>query len=268
MTDRHDSLRSAASSESYEQIQEAVPNAEARAAWKMADARTHQLSQLYRSLKDDVRYTSTYKSEQAWEAYERALPHISEGKEKARSLLAKEAEHHEKMSIPRPKGEMLRIGSAERLLAAQNQAARVVRMADRLEKRSEGSPIGKPSLSQLLGDEYARGIKVGGVEGATSCKGVLMAAEELGVDPDSFLDGLRDDTHRAYQDKARRYSQMAQSIAKGVPEPPFPKPGVTTTRGSIAGSRSKGVFQQPHGEQASTRFDGGPFGVRRKPAWK
>src|SRR5829696_3365573 len=175
-----------AAGESYEQMQESVPNTEARAAWKTADARTHQLSTLYRELKGDPRYTSTYKSEQAWQAYERALPHITEGRQRARTLLEKEAAHHEEMSTPRPKGELLRMSSETRLLAAQNQAARVVRMADRLEKRSDGNPIGKPSLSGLLAEEYARGLKTGGVEGASTCKGVLMAAEELGVDPDSF----------------------------------------------------------------------------------
>jgi len=269
MTERHETLHEAAAGgESYESMQESVPNAEARAAWKLSDARAHQLSQLYRELREDNRYTSDYKAEQAWSAYERALPQITEGKEQARTLLEKEAAHHEEISVPRPEGEMLRIGSAERLLAAQNQAARVVRMADRLERRSDGNPIGKPSLSGLLADEYARGLKTGGVEGATACKGTLMAAEELGVDPDSFLDGLREDKHRESLDKARRYSQMAQSISKSVPEPPFPKPGATTTRGSI-GSARKGVFQNPHGRQeASTNYDGGPFGPRRKPAWR
>jgi len=252
---------------SYGDLQESAPN-EVRAAWKGADARSRDLIETYHALQNDPKYTDAYKSEQAWSHYEKALPRITKDREKARELLAKEAAYHEERGIPRPKGEMLQVGTTERLLAAQNQAARVVRMVERQEKRSasSGSPIGKPSLPTLLKDEFARGIKAGGVEGATTCKGVLMAAEELGVDADSFLDPLRTPEHMESLDKARRFEQMAQHISTQVPEPPFPRPG--SGQNTSQGSKNRNVFLRDSGQATPIRKAGGAFGARRKPSWK
>jgi len=103
--------------ESYEQLQNSVENNDARAAWKYADARSRDLVESYRALKDDPRYTPEHKAEQAWAAYEKTGHQIKTSKEKARELLEKEATYNEEMSIPRPRGESLKVGSAERLLA-------------------------------------------------------------------------------------------------------------------------------------------------------
>src|SRR5215212_7295154 len=218
MTEQHDSLQAAMRpiTESYEQLQNSVEDNETRASWKYADARSRDLVESYRALKDDPRYTPDHKAELSWAAYEKTGPQIKASKEKARGLLEKEAAYNEEMSIPRPRGESLKVTSTERLLAAQNHAAKVVRMAERLEQRAAkgGSPIGRPSLPSVLKDEYARGIATGGVEGAVACRGTLMAAQELGVDADSFLNDLRKPEHMESLDKARRYEQMAQSISK------------------------------------------------------
>src|SRR5215213_584286 len=168
MTEQHGSLPGALEAvggPSYGDLQEAAPN-EVRASWKAADARSRDLVQTYHSLKNDPKFTDEYKSEQAWSAYQNALPRITKERERARELLEKEVAYNQEQSIPRPKGERLVDLSNERLLASQNHAAKVVRMVERAEKRAakSGSPIGQPSLPNLLKDEYAKGLRVGGVE--------------------------------------------------------------------------------------------------------
>jgi hypothetical protein len=140
----------------YEQLRDSVENAEARAAWLDHDRRRANLSETYRTLKDDPRYTEAHKSEQIWEAYSRESEHIQAAGEKARELLEREAKGHEMMSVPRPKGENIFNLSTEKLLAAQNEAARIVRKTQR--RQSAPGPF-KPNTAGVLREEYARGIE-------------------------------------------------------------------------------------------------------------
>ena len=89
------------------------------------DRRQAALEATYRSLKDDPRYTEEHKASEMWAAYEKESTHILAAGEKARALLEKEAQGHEMMSVPRPKGENLTAGSPERLIAAQNEATTI-----------------------------------------------------------------------------------------------------------------------------------------------
>jgi hypothetical protein len=208
-------------------LRDSLENTEARAAWLEHDRRLQALRQTYNTLKDDPRYTDEHKSEQMWAAYERESAHIQAAADKARKLLEQEAQGHEMMSVPRPKGERVTNLSAERLIAAQNEAARIARKVGRLE--SIGGPQSlKPPTSQVLKDEYARGIEVGGVEGVAICKGALMAADELGISEEEFLDALRTPEQHELLDKAWRARLRAQHIGGGIPEPPLAKPGAAS----------------------------------------
>jgi hypothetical protein len=120
-------------SESYESLRDSVENVEARAAWNDADRRTALLTDTYRNLRDDPRFTEAHRSEQMWEAYAKQSTHIQAAGEKAREELEKDARGHEMMSIPRPKGENIFNLSTERLIAAQNEAARIARKTQRLQ---------------------------------------------------------------------------------------------------------------------------------------
>jgi hypothetical protein len=51
-----------------------------------------------------------------------------------------------------------------------------------------------------------------------------MAAGELGISEEEFLNGLRTPEQLEELDKARRYRRMAQSIGKSIPEPPLALP--------------------------------------------
>jgi len=172
--------------ESYEQLRDSVENTEARAAWLDHDRRLQLLRQTYNSLKDDPRYTEEHKANQMWETYQQQSAHIQAAGEKARELLEKEARGYEMIALPHPKGENLHSISTERLIAAQNEASRISRKLERLEK-AKGPKNLKPPTAQILKDEYARGMEVGGVEGSAICKGVLMAADELGISEEQFL---------------------------------------------------------------------------------
>jgi hypothetical protein len=216
-------------SESYEALRDSVTNAEARAAWLDHDRRQANLSETYRTLKDDVRYTEEHKASQMWAAYERESEHIQAAGQKDRELLERDAKGHEMMSTPRPKGENIFNISTEKLLAAQNEAARIARKTQR---RQDAPGPFKPNTADVLRDEYARGIESGGVEGLTICKGALMAADEFGISAEEFLNDLRTPEQLEALDKARRARTMAQSIGKGIPKPPLKRPVDSTPSGA------------------------------------
>ncbi len=208
-------------SESYEQLREPVLNNEARAAWLDHDRRQANLAETYRSLKDDSRYTEEHKAAEMWGAYERESAIIRAAGEKARELLEKDAMGRETLAMPRPKGENVMNLSTEKLLAAQNESARIVRKTQRLQNAP--GPF-KQNTADVLKEEYSHGMATGGVEGVAICKGALMAAGELGISEDEFLNGLRTPEQLEELDKARRYRRMAQSIGKSIPEPPLAHP--------------------------------------------
>jgi hypothetical protein len=153
--------------ESYEQLRESVPNNEARAAWLDHDRRQAYLAEAYRSLKDDPRYTEEHKASEMWAAYERESARIKAAGEKARELLEQDAKGRETMAMPRPKGENVTNLSVERLLASQNEAARIVRKTQRLQ--SAPGPF-KQNTADVLKEEYSHGMEAGGAEGVAICK--------------------------------------------------------------------------------------------------
>jgi hypothetical protein len=187
------------------------------AEWRKADKARDDLSATYQSLRDDPRYTEEHKASQMWAAYESESERIQAAGEKARELLEREAKGHEMMAMPRPKGENIFSLSTEKLLAAQNEAARIVRTMER--RQSAPGPF-KPNTASVLKEEYARGIDTGGAEGTAICKGALMAADELGISAEEFLNDLRTPEQMEALDKAERCRRMAFSIPNNVPRPP------------------------------------------------
>jgi hypothetical protein len=218
--------------ESYETLRDSVENSEARAAWRDHDRRQANLVETYRSLKDDSRYTEEHKASEMWAAYERESVRIQAAGEKARELLEKDAAGRETMATPRPKGENITNLSAEKFLAAQNEAARIGRKTQRLQNAP--GPF-KASASDVLKEEYEKGMKAGGVEGVALCKGALMAADELGISEEEFLNPLRTPEQVTELGKAQHYRRLANHIGKSVPQPPMAKP--TTAQGSSGPSK-------------------------------
>ena len=206
----------------YEQLRDGI-SGEAGQAWRQADREESNLRALYRSLKADPRYTLEHKAQKAWESYETAKEKIAAGREKARQSLRKQAQTGERLSIPLPDGEGLITADTSKLLASQNEAARIIRKIDRAEQ--SGGPF-RPKKIEALKEEYRRGLEIGGMQGGVICRGVLSAAEELGVDADAVVDGFRKQRHHDSLERARRAESAAELIGTRINvEPPFARPG-------------------------------------------
>jgi hypothetical protein len=245
--------------ETYEQLRDSATG-EAGAAWKAADRGEANLRTLYRDLKEDPRYTNEHKAEQAWQRYEAAKEKIIADKEKAREGLQKQVRSGERFSIPMPEGEHLITTDTAELLASQNEASRLVRKLDRLADAGAG-PF-KRNPNEVLKQEYERGLQIGGVQGGAICRGVLEAADELGLDKDEVVDGFRRQSHRNALEDAQRAALLSQHIGKQVPEPPFPNPRLqrvkATSRVGTFGGGQKAFLGRR--EATSTK--------RTRPPWK
>ncbi len=213
--------------ETYESLRDSATG-EAGEAWKAADREESNLRTLYRELKEDPRYTTEHKAEQAWERYEATKEKIAANKVKARELLEKQVRTAERFSVPFPAEESLITTDTNKLIASQNEASRIVRKLERLEGRAKG-PFA-PDRVEVLKQEYQRGLEVGGVQGAIICRGVLAAADELGVDTDSVVDSFRKPRHHEALQRARHAERLAFTIGGKAPEPPFPRPGSRAAR--------------------------------------
>lgn len=208
-------------SESYEQLRDGV-SGEAGDVWRAADTAESNLRNLYRSLKEDTRYTEEHKAAKAWEGYEANREKIEAGKAKARELLGKWAQTAERLAVPLPAGESLITSDASKLVASQNEGTRIVR---KLERASSGGGPFKPDRAEILKQEYRNGLDIGGMQGGVICRGVLMAADELGIEAHVVVDEFRADRHRESLDRARHQERLAGMIGTRISKPPFARPG-------------------------------------------
>ena len=243
--------------ETYEQLRDQATGP-AGEAWKAADRETGRLYGLYRELQEDPRYTDEHKAEKAWERYEAVKGKIEAGKAKAKDLLEKQARSAERFSIPLPPDVSLTTSDPQELLAAQNEASRVVRKIDRLKAADKG-PFAT-DRADVLRQEYERGLQTGGLQGGSICRGVLEAADELGMDKHEIVDGFRKDRHRESFDRAAQAERLTTLIGGKVPEPPFGKPGQR--------KRVPGQYGRGSGAVLVGRERGVSAGTRRRPPWK
>jgi hypothetical protein len=123
--------------EAYEQLRDSATG-EAGEAWRRADREESNLRATYRQLQEDPRYSAEHKAERAWAAYERAAEKIAADRTKSRELLEKQVRNAERFSVPMPDGEGVTTTDTSKLLASQNEAARVVRRIDRMEAGAKG----------------------------------------------------------------------------------------------------------------------------------
>ena len=212
----------------YEQLRDSATG-DAAEAWNALDRQVMSLTNLYQQLKEDNRFSEEHKAETAWQRYEAARGQIEQGKQKTKELLQKQARTGERFSFPMPGQEPLVTNDTQKILAAQNEASRIVRRVDRLDANAKG-PF-KPDWSQLLRDEYKKGLEMGGTQGGIICRGVLQAAEEIGVDPHTLVAPFRKERHRESLERSQRAARLTDLIGGSVPEPPFPHPE-KRTRGS------------------------------------
>jgi hypothetical protein len=205
-------------SETYESIRnhsDIIPQ-DTRVKWIEADQAEGMLRYQYDRLAQDGDLTDEARARRAGELYERHRETIERKKKAARDALLKTAKSSEKSSVPRPSGEALSSTDPTKLLLDQNEASRIVRTIER--RKGQAGPF-RPDTGDMLRQEYARGLEIGGTEGGAICRGVLRASQELGVG-DAWLDSLRNDRQRESLDNARRLAQYAGFISVKAPEPP------------------------------------------------
>lgn len=189
--------------------------------WREADREERRLRDLYASLQEDPRYTGEHKAERAWGTFLEAREKIEGGRRRAREALLKQARSAERLSLPLPDGATHQAKDASELLAAQNEAGRITRKAERLRA---ANPLNGGDKATPLREEYRRGLDMGGVEGLAICRGVLSAADELGVSADAVADEFRKPHHRESLERAQAARQAAMAIGAGISEPPFKRP--------------------------------------------
>jgi hypothetical protein len=206
-----------------------------RSEWQGADKRVAGLRQTWASLlEEDSDYTEEARARMAEEHYEREKDKIESAWASTKEQLGKSAAACERMSVPRPPGQSLEAQDTNELLAAQNEASRIVRQLDRLKDRP--GPF-KPDQASFLKSEYQKGMEQGGVSGTARCRGARAAAEELGVG-DEWLDSLRTDKQRKYLDDARRLDMAYWAVPTTVPKPP------RSLQKAVDRARRKDMYQQ------------------------
>jgi len=268
MTEAPDQQREAEHKpDSYESLRDEAEgiSAPVRTRWQAADRGAANLLELYGSLQADGDLTPDARGRKASEHFGRHAPKIEQSWQQTREELRGAAEALVEMSTPRPKGEKLRATSNEELLTAQNEAARIIRAAER--RAAAKGPL-RQRPTGVLKEEYQKGMKEAGVAGAARCRGALAASEELGIAPEEWIADLRDDKQRADLDRARRLERASFAVPSRAP-----RPGAALNSGSR--SEAAGIFRprQVHLKQSSSNLSAGsehPFQNRTpsRKSWK
>ena len=173
----------------------------------------HEVIQI---LREDESLNDEFRQRRATEIYEQNKAKMEAARLKARDTLQKHAAFAEKAAIPTPNGEPTSSSDPTKLLIDLQTSASIVRTIER--QWSAAGPL-KRSPGEYLTEQYRKGLGQGGLEGGSLCRGVLRAAEELGLG-DDFLDPLRSDRDRERLDNARRLLFAADSIDTKAPKPP------------------------------------------------
>jgi hypothetical protein len=242
----------------HDQIRQGMDD-KAKAVWDSVDREKASLRGVYRRLEADECYTEEHRAEQAWAAYESTKQKIAQGNGKLRDQLNSGVRSGQRFSIPMPQGEAVTASDTNKILAQQNEAARILRKLERQDSSAGKSPF-KRDRVEVLKEEYGRGLDTdtGGAHGGIICRGVLSACDELGIDTNAVVDSFRKDRHRESLLRAQRNAQALDLIGNSVPEPRFARPG--KGRGSNPPKRQSTFLVDKKSEPIIS-------GARRRP-WK
>ena len=235
-----------------------------------AQAARRDLIRQYESLDSDERYTDEHRATAAWEAYDKSRPLIEQKANAAREKLLKSADEYEMSSIPFPGGQSLRTNNVEILSLTQGERARII---DRINyehptiarmkaagKNVPASAENKPA--NVLREEYARGLDIGGPQGGAICRAVVGLAEERGMSADDIVDAHRRGWQRAYLENAQQQRIQARSVYSRVPLPSSPRPGGAQSLEESRAGKRRTPFGMPKKASAAIQKK------RRKPHWK
>jgi hypothetical protein len=215
-----ESARQSRGVSSYTELRDSV-DGEAGTAWRTADKEAENYQQFIEGLRRDNRFSDEHKASEAWRRYLKSREVVESNRQKAKEKLSQNAATARRFSIPMPKETALHASSDQAVIAAQNEASRIVRQVDR--SKSQPGPF-KADPVETLRSEYGRGLGIGGVQGAAICRGVLSASEELGVGTESVVGPHREKRHLDSLERAENFERMSFSIGGSLREPPFKKP--------------------------------------------
>ena len=247
----------------YERIQQEAKGLGVE-EWKRADTARGGLTEFYQKLQDDPRITDLARSERAWERYEAVRAQVEAEGAKARELSERSARTSERLSIPIPESESLTTTNTEKLLLTQGEQSRIYRHLDRIANTS--GPLERKPV-QVLQEEYARGLQIGGPQGGAICRAVYEIARDTGADIDAIVDTHRRDSHRRALEDAQNAEMRLQLVGKSVSKPPFPHPDKLQQGGKEIGtyrSAKAGAFMPGDRTALAKKFAEG----KRRPPWR
>jgi hypothetical protein len=198
-----------------------------------AQAARRDLLRQYESLDADERYTDEHRATAAWQAFDKAKPLIEEKANTAREKLLKSADEYEMSSIPLPGGQSLRTNNVELLSLTQGERARIVERLSyeppniaRMKAAGKNVPASAEARpANVLREEFARGLDIGGPQGGAICRAVIGLAEDRGISVDDIVDSHRRGWQRQRLESAQDARVQAQSIYTRVPLPSYKRPG-------------------------------------------
>jgi hypothetical protein len=238
-----------------------------------AQAARRDLIRQYESLDSDERYTDEHRASRVWEAYDKAKPLIEQKAKAAREKLLKSADEYEMSSIPFPAGQSLRTNDVQLLSLSQGERARLVQRLSyenptvaRMRAAGKNVPTSAEDRpANILREEYARGLDIGGPQGGAICRAVIGLAEDRGMSVDDIVDEHRRDWQRTYLQNAQDARIQASSVYSRVPLPSSPRPGgAKSPEEARAGKR-----RTPFGALKKASGAGPAFQKKnRKPHWK
>src|SRR5215203_4209259 len=236
-----------------------------------AQAARRDLIRQYESLDNDERYTDEHRATAAWQAYDESKPLIEQKANAAREKLLKSADYYEMSSIPLPGGQSLRTNNVELLSLTQGERARIVERLGyeppniaRMKAAGKNVPASTEARpANVLREEYARGLDIGGVQGGAICRAVISLAEDRGMSVDDIVDEHRRDWQRQRLQSAQDARIQARSIYSRVPLPSYKRPGGAKSPEEARAGKRRTPFGMPKKASSAIQKKG-----RRKPNWK
>src|SRR5215216_7784163 len=235
-----------------------------------AQAARRDLIRQYESLDSDERYTDEHRATAAWQAYDESKSLIEQKAKSAREKLLESADRHELSSLPFPGGQSLRTDGVQLLALSQGERSRIVERLGyeppniaRMKAAGKNVPASAEARpANVLREEYARGLDIGGVQGGAICRAVISLAEDRGMSVDDIVDEHRRDWQRQRLQSAQDARIQARSVYSRVPLPSSPRPGGAQSLEESRAGKRRTPFGMPKKASAAIQKK------RRKPHWK
>ncbi len=207
--------------ESYEAMkQDPILPEDVRRQWVEADGAERMYRYNVDKIESDPDLTDDAKHRKLLDLYADQAPRIEDKKRAARQALLKAAEAAEKNSWPRVKGATLDPGDASDLIAAQNVENAVVADYRELKKKADANKLPfAPDTADYLRARYKAGLETGGVAGTALVRGVIGAANRLGVSVEEVVGPLRSQREVEALERAQRLMSMSDVISTKVSLP-------------------------------------------------